>query len=149
MTDVRFYHLEKLNLEKALPVLLEDILESNQRVLLVGQSIERLSSIDSFLWTYKENSWLPHGLLNEKYSESQPILLSTNQFALNEARVMVLVDGVSIDQPEKFSCIFDMFDGNDDLMLQAARGRWTECKKKGLKLTYWQENGNQSWQQRG
>ena len=61
MTEVLFYHLQNMPLERVLPPLLEKSLERGWRVVVQTASEERADALDSHLWTYRDDSFLPHG----------------------------------------------------------------------------------------
>ena len=61
MTEVSFYHLQKVGLERALPKLLEKALERGLKAVVVAGSDERVESLNSSLWTYEAASFLAHG----------------------------------------------------------------------------------------
>ena len=60
MTEVWFYHLERTGLEQALPELLEKTLQRGWKALVRAPEAERLEHLDSWLWTYRDESFLPH-----------------------------------------------------------------------------------------
>jgi DNA polymerase III subunit chi len=57
MAELWFYHLERTELERALPPLLEKCLERGWRALIRGGSPERLDALDATLWTYRDESF--------------------------------------------------------------------------------------------
>ena len=61
MTEVLFYHLQRQPLERVLPALLEQSLERGWRVVVQAASDERVEALDAHLWTYRDDSFLPHG----------------------------------------------------------------------------------------
>ena len=61
MTEICFYHLERQPLERVLPQLLEKSLERGWRVVVQAASEERVEALDAHLWTYRDDSFLPHG----------------------------------------------------------------------------------------
>ena len=60
MTEVLFYHLQDMSLENVLPPLLEKSLERGWRVVVQSTSEERADALDAHLWTYRDDSFLPH-----------------------------------------------------------------------------------------
>ena len=66
MADVLFYHLERQPLERVLPVLLEKTLERGWRAAVQTASQAYAEALDGHLWTYREDSFLPHGLASEQ-----------------------------------------------------------------------------------
>ena len=61
MTEVLFYHLEHQPLERVLPgaSLVERTLERGWRAVVQAGSEERVEALDTLLWTYREESFLP------------------------------------------------------------------------------------------
>lgn len=149
MTEVSFYHLQRVSLEKALPKLLEKVLEKGLRALVAAGSDERVEALNTALWTYDPGSFLPHGSTKDGPGEDQPILLTTDpESNLNGAGILIQVDGVSINDFSGFDRVLDVFDGKDPEALQAARGRWKSLKDLGHDLTYWQQAEAGGWEKK-
>ncbi len=153
MTEVWFYHLERATLERVLPGLLEKTLERGWRALIVAGSEERADMIDSFLWTYRDESFLPHGRTGQLQAPDQPVLIGTDVSVQNGANLIFFVDGArpsdwqAPDVQERDRCIF-IFDGNLDAAVAAAREDWTGAKEAGHEVTYWQQAANGKWEKR-
>ncbi len=154
MTDVWFYHLERASLEGVLPGLLEKTLERGWRALVVAGSDERGEALDSLLWTYRDESFLPHGRAGEPSAPEQPVLIGTDFSLQNNANLVFFVDGArptdwtASDLADRDRCIF-IFDGNLDAAVSAAREDWKAAKAAGHTVTYWQQASNGKWEQRG
>ena len=71
----------------------------------------------------------------------------TDDAAPNGARFLFLIDGASSARLGEFDRVFDLFDGNDEAAVVAARGRWTAAKAAGYTLTYWQQ-GARGWEKK-
>lgn len=147
-TEIGFYHLLATPLERALPKLLEKVLERGHRVLLLAASEERVQALDNILWTYEDRSWLPHGTAQTGHAERQPIFLSTLEENPNTADVLVLIDGIAPAFATEFCRVIDMFDGRDDSAVAAARERWKSYRDAGLTLTYWQQTETGGWEKK-
>lgn len=139
MTEVGFYHLQTTPLERALPKLLERSLAGGFRVLVVAGSAERVAHLDAVLWTYDDASFLPHGSSRDGQAERQPILLSESEENANAADMLVLTDGAASSRLADYRRCLDLFDGNDEAAVAAARERWQAAKTAGHTLTYWQQ----------
>ena len=144
MADIGFYHLTRSTLEQALPQLLGRTLAAGERAVVVCGSADRVTALDAALWTCAEPNWLPHGTASEGDADLQPIWLDTDDTAPNQARFLFLVDGASSARLEAFARVFDLFDGNDEAAVQAARARWAAAKAAGHALSYWQQ-GPKGW----
>src|SRR5262249_54911835 len=93
MSEVLFYHLERRGLDDVLPGLVERTLERGWRALIRTESAERADAIDALLWTYNDQTFLPHAIAGDGDSARQPVLISVEQANVNKANVMFLVGG--------------------------------------------------------
>ena len=147
MTEIRFYHLRRMPLERALPVLLEKALAAGMRSVVMAGSEERVGALNQLLWTYEERSFLPHGSRREGRPERQPIWLTTLDENPNAATCLILTDGAISGRIGEYARCLDIFDGQDPAAVDAARARWTERKTAGHELSYWQQDESGRWRQ--
>jgi DNA polymerase-3 subunit chi len=146
MTEVLFYHLVRKPLERALPELLEKSIERGWRVVVQAASDERVEAIDAQLWTYRDDSFLPHGTARDGEAAAQPVLLTVGESNPNGATVRFLVDGVPMPpDAATYDRIVLMFNGEDEDEVATARERWREAKAQGFELTYWQPDEQGRW----
>jgi DNA polymerase-3 subunit chi len=144
MADIRFYHLTRKSLEQALPELLEKTLERGWRAVVMAGSAERVEALAQHLWTYRPDSFLPHGTAKDGHPEMQPVWLTAEDERPNQAQVLFLTDGAATAGAAHYERVCDLFDGNDPEALAAARRRWAACKSSGHDLSYWQQ-GDRGW----
>jgi DNA polymerase III subunit chi len=147
MTEIGFYHLTRTGPDQALPQLLGRTLAAGERAVVLCRGMERVSALDAVLWQGGDPDWLPHGTTADSDADLQPIWLTTEDVAPNGARFLFLLDGTRSARLGAFDRVFDLFDGNDELAVTAARERWTETKAAGHTLTYWQQ-GPRGWEKR-
>jgi DNA polymerase III subunit chi len=145
MTEVFFYHLQRQPLEKVLPVLTAKCLERQWKVVIRAGSAERLKALDDLLWTFADESFLPHGLANDPQSSQQPVVLAMEEEATNAPDVCLLVDGVAPALPDHFKRLMILFDGNDAGALAIAREQYKTLRDQGHDLSYWQQDESGSW----
>ena len=144
MTEIRFYHLTRKTLEQALPELLEKTLARGWRAVVMAGSPERVEALTHHLWTYKPDSFLPHGSEKDGDPAMQPVWLTTADERPNEAEVLFLTDGATSEGVGDFQRVCEVFDGNDEAAVAAARERWKLYKAAGHDLSYWQQ-GPRGW----
>ncbi|MEA2837849.1 MAG: polymerase subunit chi [Bradyrhizobium sp.] len=149
MTEVLFYHLQNMALENVLPPLLEKSLERGWRVVVQATSEERADALDAHLWTYRDDSFLPHATWRVGDAPDQPIVLAVGQDNPNKANVRFLVENAALP-PDcgAYERLVVVFNGDDGDALAAARGAWTDCKSRGFEVTYWQTDERGRWQRR-
>jgi DNA polymerase III subunit chi len=139
VAEIGFYHLLSTPLERALPRLLERARAQDYRIVVRAASSERIEHLNALLWTYDEASFLAHGSARDGNPASQPIWLTDGEENPNGATMLVLVDGVAAADLATFARCLDLFDGNDEAAVEAARDRWRRAKAAGHTLTYWQQ----------
>jgi DNA polymerase-3 subunit chi len=149
MTEVLFYHLQAQPVERVLPVLLEKSLERGWRVVVHTTLEERIDALDAHLWTFRDDSFLPHGTFREPTAADQPVLLTVRDDNPNGATVRFLLDRAPMpEDARQYQRLVLMFDGNDNDAVAEARQRWQDAKALGLVLTYWQADDSGRWQRR-
>jgi DNA polymerase III subunit chi len=147
MTEILFYHLRGQSIEAVLPPLLEKSLERGWRVVVHAASEERVEALDGHLWSFRDDSFLPHGTWRDADSSRQPVLLTVNEDNPNAATVRFLVDGVRVPSDVgTYERVVLIFDGVDADAVADARTRWAEAKRNGFEVTYWQADERGRWQ---
>ena len=144
--EVWFYHLERAALEQVLPELLEKTLSRGWRALVRCGSTDRLEHLDSWLWAYREDSFLAHGPDHESTASRQPILLTTGPDNLNNAQALFLVDDVEAGDLAPYERCILIFDGRDEAALAGARKRWVGFKAAGYQVAYWRQGESRGWE---
>lgn len=146
--EVLFYHLEHQPLERVLPSLVEKTLERGWRAVIQAGSDERLQALDVALWTYSEESFLPHGTAKTGHAADQPVFLTTGHETPNGAGVRFLVDGAEAAGFEGAERLVYMFDGHDSDAVASARAQWKAAKAAGCAVTYWQQTQSGRWEKK-
>lgn len=147
MAEIWFYQLERSDLERALPPLLEKCLQRGWRAIVRGGAPERLDALDAVLWTYRDESFLPHARDGAGVDATrQPVLLTANGGNPNQAQALFLIDGAEPGDLSSFERACLMFDGADPDALESARSRWKEAKAAGVAASYWRETGAGKWE---
>ncbi|MDL2404533.1 DNA polymerase III subunit chi [Rhizobium calliandrae] len=148
MTDVLFYHLTESKLEDALPPLIDKSVERGWQVAIQTREPARRDSLDAHLWTYREDSFLPHGTDESEMPDKQPVLLTVAPDNPNRASVRFFVDGAEASAIETYQRVVFMFDGYDQEQLEGARAQWKKLKGEGHNLTYWQQTQEGRWEKK-
>jgi DNA polymerase-3 subunit chi len=143
--EVWFYHLERTSLDQALPELLEKTLARGWRALVRSTARERVEHLDGWLWSYRDDSFLPHGIESEPLAERQPILITTGMDNVNAAQALFLIDGADAGDISGYERCVLLFDGRDEAATAAARGRWSAFRKAGAPVSYWKQGGEGGW----
>jgi DNA polymerase-3 subunit chi len=151
MTETLFYHLERRSLDDVLPGLLEKTLERGWRAVVRADSSERADAIDTLLWTYDDQTFLPHAQMGEGDAKRQPVLITVEDENPNGANVLFCVGGAAPDwnAVAGLTRVVLMFDGRDGDALARARAAWKDAKAAGHDVTYWKESPGGKFEKQG
>jgi DNA polymerase-3 subunit chi len=144
MAELWFYHLERSELVRALPPLLDKCLQRGWRALVRAGSQERIEALDDALWTWRDESFIPHA--REGEPARQPVWLTTEGGNPNGAQALFLVDGAEPGDLSGFERACLVFDGRDEAALESARSRWKAAKEAGIVASYWRESAAGKWE---
>ncbi len=144
-TTVQFYHLLSTSRERAVPKLMEKALAQGSKVAMICGNDAALKAMSEALWTSNPNGFLPHGTPKEPHASEQPILLSVGDAADNTPDILCVLDGSTPESLPSFAKVLDVFDGNDEAAVTAARARWSAYKDQGYSLQYVKQQPNGGW----
>jgi len=148
LAELWFYHLEQARVEDALPELLTKLQQRGGRALVVSQDEQRLSSLDAHLWTFREDSFLPHAQAGGEHDADQPILLSVEPQNRNQATMLFCLDGADPGPVDPWERVVVMFEASDETCLARARALWAAQKKLGTLVSYWRQNDAGRWEKK-
>lgn len=148
MAEILFYHLEHSPLERALPALLEKVIERGWKAVVEVGSEERVDAIDNALWSYREDSFLPHGRTDEDAAARQPVVLTGDAGNPNGANVRFFVDRAVPQSAGGYERLVYLFSGHDPDAVGEAREAW-KALREGNELTYWQQEAGGRWVKKG
>lgn len=144
MTQISFYHLSSLSLEKALPKLLEKIIITKQNSIILTRNPEQTELLNDVIWTYSTRTFIPHGSNKDKWPNEQPVYLTHEMTNPNDSSILINVTG-EIHSITGFEKYLDIFDGNNEEEVLEARKRFAKFKTDGFTIKYWKQQANGSW----
>jgi DNA polymerase III subunit chi len=144
-TTVQFYHLLSTSRERAVPKLMQKVLSSGSKAVMILDSDAALKSMSDALWSNDPASFIPHGSLREGHESEQPIFMSLTDSNPNGADILCVLDGSMPASLPNYTKVLDVFDGTNDTAVTAARARWTEYKSKGYALQYIKQQQGGAW----
>ena len=152
MTEVWFYHMQSQPLARVLPSLVVKTLAKPWRAVIQAGSDERLAAIDELLWTFSDESFVPHGRAGDGDAASQPVYLTTADDAPNNPQCRFFLDGAdpsaALGAGQAYKRAVILFDGNDPDELALARGQWKTLNAAGHEVTYWQQGAGGGWEKK-
>lgn len=142
--QVDFYHLTGAPAERILTRLVERVLGEGGRMLIVCGEEALAKRVDEHLWTYRPESFLPHGRAGQGEDAGQPVLIACACDATNGARNIALADGVWRDPALSFDRVFLLF-GDD--RIDEARATWRNLGgRDDLERRFWKQDEAGKWE---
>ncbi len=148
MTEIRFYHLQKKSADAVLAELAERALSRGHRIIVRTRDENETNRLNDFLWTFRPDSFLPHGTANDLKPDMQPIFLTAARDNPNNADCIFLMPGCVTDQIDDYKLCCDILDGRDEEQIQQGRSRWKDWKSQNHNMSYWQQNDAGKWEQK-
>ena len=148
MTEVRFYHLTKTPVEKALPDLLLKALDVGKKSIIRVKDKQAVAPLSKHLWVCRRDGFIPHGIEGDGNEPLQPIWLTADNDNPNNADTLFLLEGAAKENLKDFTLVCLIFNGANDEDVTQARADWAQLKKDGFALTYWQQSESGGWQKK-
>jgi DNA polymerase-3 subunit chi len=126
-------------------VLLEKTLERGWKAVVEAGSRERAEALDTTLWTWREDSFLPHAVAGQSSDARQPILITAETDNPNGANVRFFVDRAVPTDIDGYERVVYLFTGHDPEAVAEARAAWKALSTSGNAVTYWQQDPAGRW----
>jgi DNA polymerase-3 subunit chi len=137
--QVDFYQLAGTPAEQVIASIAEKVVEGDGRLIVVAEDEPFLTKLDRILWDQGAAAFLPHGLAGGSDDARQPVLLTTSADAPNQARNMLIADGIWREAALTYDRGFYLF---DDSTLEGARLAWKLLSgREGIERRYWAQEG--------
>jgi DNA polymerase III subunit chi len=105
------------------------------RVLVWSEDEAQLASVDDLLWTFAQDSFVPHEPLTaESNWEDSPVLLSGKALPSSPADVLINLGNALPPALDQVARIIEIIDG-DDARRAAGRIRFKQYRDKGVEPT--------------
>ena len=147
MTQIIFYSTAPLQVEKTLFTLLEKSLEKGNKSLLLFKDKEKCLSINEQLWTYKQNSFLPHISEDDQIYDNIdiPVYLSTKNENPFKAELLFSIDGFLPDNVDHFERVIIIIDVNDELLNEKYKNYYLDINKNFDDIVFYKSDDNGKW----
>ncbi len=147
MTQIIFYSTAPLQVEKTLFALLEKSLEPGNKSLLLFKDKEKCLSINEQLWTYKQNSFLPHISEDDQIYDNidVPVYLSTKNENPFKAELLFSIDGFLPDNIDHFERVIIIIDVNDELLNEKYKNYYLDINKNFEDIVFYKSDDNGKW----
>ena len=105
------------------------------RILVHCPDPRQARELDRLLWTYRDESFLPHGLVGETDPELTPILISADGHPEDEHQVLINLDREVPEFFSRFERLCEPLD-HDPVVRDAGRKRYAYYRDCGYPLKH-------------
>ena len=151
MTDIIFYEFMNTEAKQALPAIVQKCLGQQWKVVIQCESEEIRDDLNSLLWIFEKESFLPHGTKADGYSDKQPVYLTCINENPNGAKAKIafgIVDIGEIDSISDFDRYMIFIESSDKETLKAGSEYFQKLIKSGFQPKYQQQNSNGGWSEK-
>ena len=109
---------------------------ANFQVVILARDEAQLAELDEALWTFSEQDFLPHVMMDDALAAQTPILLTATQ-AMEAPHHQILIN-LSDTPPDHFARFERMFEvvSSDEADKSSGRERYSYYKQRGYPLTH-------------
>jgi DNA polymerase-3 subunit chi len=144
--EVWFYQVGDGTLGQALGALLERCLAKPWKAAVIAQGADRLGELNALLWSYRDDSFLPHGLADDPAAAQFPIVLC-EQWNGSDRPATLVLDGCALAIGAGVERCMVVFEEGSQAR-QTAREQWKQASAGGYKVSYWLREENGAWTQK-
>jgi DNA polymerase-3 subunit chi len=137
MTEVLFVETSARRMEMRACEIAEENYAQGRRVQIIVVDQEQAERLDDLLWTFKPDSFIPHGLWAGSPDEpEQPVVITTREEALKGMDSLLMMGYSEVDLVRQFSHVFHLVVTDNQERLDSSRRYWTLLKDAGFPLRH-------------
>ena len=109
--EINFYQTDEV-VSKSIAPLMIKVLDDKKRVFIFCKNPAQIKEIDSALWNYGRNKFIPHSTISDKELDHkrQPVFISDKEENLNSADFLLFIDEPSKAFISSFARVFHFFE---------------------------------------
>jgi DNA polymerase-3 subunit chi len=137
MTEVIFVEVTASRMEMRACEIAQHTYAQGDRLQIIAVDEEQAARLDDLLWTYKTDTFVPHGLWRGRDSESdQPVIITTRKERVVGIASLLTMDYCPVKMVRQFSKVIHMVVVDNQERLEASRRYWTLLKDAGFSLRH-------------
>ena len=139
-----FYNSSQRDIIADIFLLTEKLYKMRNTVLICCKNFENVKIIGDFLWSYKEDGFIPHSIEKEDQASVYPILITTEINKDYKHNTLLALNGVLIEKEvcQKFANVYYFFDNQENKEKENARIMWRSFSALNVVCKYWVNKAN-------
>jgi len=137
MTEVIFVEVTVSRMEIRACEIAEENYAQGRKLQIITVDQEQAERLDDLLWTFKPDSFVPHGLWVGLPDEpAQPVVITTSKEAVPGMDSLLMMGYGEVDLVSRFSHAFQLVLTDNQDRLDTSRRYWTLRKDAGFSLRH-------------
>ena len=137
MTGVIFVEVTAIRMEiQACEIAERDYL-AGIPLQIIAANQEQAARLDELLWSFKPDSFVPHGLwTGDRIEPSQPVVITDTQERVLEIESLLMMDYCPVELVKQFSQAIHLVVVDNQERLETSRGYWTQLRDAGFTMKH-------------
>jgi DNA polymerase-3 subunit chi len=107
----------------------------NQRIVIYAENVNECKNIDMLLWTWKQQSFIPHMFLDSLSEPHQePVIITSLIEANADYSTLLLVDPLPLAVVSQFPTVIDFAEKYEAQALESSRERYKIYRDQNFKI---------------
>jgi DNA polymerase-3 subunit chi len=136
MSEVDFYEVRGSGWEVALCRLIEQVYGQGLSLYVWADSEADARRLDNLLWTFREDSFVPHALWQGEPRVDEPVVVGWQAGNPNHANCLVLARNASCEEVQYFERVLDLAPVDLPHLRNAARARYRAFRESGFAVRF-------------
>ena len=134
-----FYNASHRDVVTDIAWLAENIFKKNNRIVIFCTDQETTEVVDDFLWSTRDDSFIPHSKKKDGKDTFDPILVTADLDGSYDHNVLLALNGGLIKEKDwqRFAKIYYFFDDQDIKEKENARSMWKSFSSLDIDCKYW------------
>ena len=134
-----FYNMSHRDVVADIAWLAENIFKKNNRIIIFCADQETTEVVDDFLWSTRDDSFIPHSIKKDGKDTFDPILVTADLDGSYDHNVLLALNGGLIKEKDwqRFAKIYYFFDDQDIKEKENARSMWKSFSSLNIDCKYW------------
>ncbi len=137
MTEVLFVEVTARRMEMRACEIAERTYTQGNRLQIIAADQNQAARLDDLLWTFRPDSFVPHGLFEEEKDEPpQPVVITTKLEPIPGIESLLMLNYCPTELVGQFSQVIHLIIVDNPERLQASREYWAQLREAGFSLRH-------------
>ena len=139
-----FYNSSQRNIIADIFWLTEKLYKTRNTILIFCKDYENVKIIDDFLWSYRDDGFIPHSIEKEDHISDYPIIITSRIDKDYKHSTLLALNGVFVEEKvcQKFANVYYFFDSHENKEKENARIMWKNFVSQNVVCKYWVNKAN-------